>query len=167
MKGKGECEGESEDTGVVALPRRRKLPWKLQVVLTKCDVVERSVLGQRLTEIHDALGDGWLQGFDSNLPVLCTSLGRPGPAFRGKGDQKCLSFRDRHAGVVALQKELASLIPAPQHMYKPEKKGKKRLTFETAAGAEAAKAGMAGGGGGIRKGGVPMNQRRPRSGAKS
>jgi len=95
------------------LVRKRKirLPWKLQIVLTKCDLVERHELAQRVLDIQDSLSDGWLKRFDSNLPIMCTSLARPGPSFRGNANLKCVSVRSRYAGLVQLQQQLSSLIP--------------------------------------------------------
>ena len=84
--------------------------WKLQLVLTKCDLVERRDLASNLLELQDSMSSVCLGAFDSNLPILLTSLARPGPAFRGRGNDKCLSFRPRYAGIRELQSELSTLM---------------------------------------------------------
>ena len=75
------------------------------MVLTKCDLVERKKLAQQMQYIIDHV-DSHAAGLASSLPVLCTSLRRPGPAHKVK--RKGL----RLAGVELLRKELAGLIPA-------------------------------------------------------
>jgi GTP-binding protein EngB required for normal cell division len=85
-----------------------KLPWKLQIVLTKCDLVERTLLARRLGEVDKALSDGMLKHFGSNLPTMCVGLARPGP---GRGLLKSINDRARHAGIPQLRAELASLLP--------------------------------------------------------
>lgn len=72
-----------------------KVTWKLQICLTKCDLVDRLDLARRIQDVEDSLGS-WLPTSNyinaSNLPILYVS---------GK-DRK---------GIIQLQHELASLIP--------------------------------------------------------
>ena len=73
----------------------QNLTWKLQIVLTKCDLVERSVLARRVQEIREDVIKSFPylgKGGHTSLPVMMIS-GRYGN------------------GIVELQKELAPLVP--------------------------------------------------------
>lgn len=70
----------------------RALSWKLQVVLTKCDLVERSELARRVHLVREQLGHSFSALRVSSMPVLMLS------ALEGRG-------------VVELHKDLASLVP--------------------------------------------------------
>lgn len=69
-----------------------RVSWKLQVILTKCDLVERSELARRVHLTREQLSDSLPFLRTSNMPVLMVSA---------------LESR----GVVELHKELASLVP--------------------------------------------------------
>lgn len=62
----------------------------LQIVLTKCDLVDATDLARRVKQVQDDLDDV-LRRQTSRLPVLLTSA-------------------TRHNGILAVQKELASLV---------------------------------------------------------
>lgn len=64
--------------------------WKLQVVLTKCDLVERAMLARRILVVRKQVQDNF---YGSDLPVMMVS------ALSG-------------LGIVELQKELSALIPS-------------------------------------------------------
>jgi hypothetical protein len=81
----------------------QNLSWKLQIVLTKCDLVERSVLARRVHEIREDV----IRSFpylgkngQTSLPVMMIS------GLYGNG-------------IIELQKELASLIP-PKEVKPPQ-----------------------------------------------
>jgi GTP-binding protein EngB required for normal cell division len=64
--------------------------WKLQVVLTKCDLVERAMLARRIAAVREQVRANF---YDSELPVMMvSSIAR--------------------LGVVELQKELSALVPS-------------------------------------------------------
>eukprot|EP00603_Paraphysomonas_imperforata_P007175 CAMPEP_0114426814 /NCGR_PEP_ID=MMETSP0103-20121206/8003_1 /TAXON_ID=37642 ORGANISM="Paraphysomonas imperforata, Strain PA2" /NCGR_SAMPLE_ID=MMETSP0103 /ASSEMBLY_ACC=CAM_ASM_000201 /LENGTH=351 /DNA_ID=CAMNT_0001595809 /DNA_START=418 /DNA_END=1473 /DNA_ORIENTATION=- len=70
----------------------RAISWKLQVVLTKCDLVERSELARRVQLVREQLAHSFPALRVSNMPVLMLS------ALEGRG-------------VVELHRDLASLVP--------------------------------------------------------
>jgi len=67
--------------------------WKLQIVLTKCDLVERLDLCRRLQLLRESLKEQLGVFFDEDLPIVP------------------LSGLERR-GVLQLQQQLASLVPA-------------------------------------------------------
>lgn len=71
---------------------RRALSWKLQVVLTKCDLVERSELARRVHLVREQLDHRFTTLRVSSMPVLMLS------ALEGRG-------------VLELHRDLASLVP--------------------------------------------------------
>ena len=98
-------EEEEEEEEVIPF-RKHSLSWKLQIVLTKCDLLERKVLARTLQETMDNL-DQLTLGLagSTNLSVLCTSLKRPGPSHRIDKKGK------RYSGLDPLRRELAALLP--------------------------------------------------------
>lgn len=62
--------------------------WKLQIVLTKCDLVERMDLARRVTAVREQIRSHF---FDEDIPVMMVSA--------AKG-----------LGIVELQRELAALV---------------------------------------------------------
>jgi hypothetical protein len=70
---------------------RSGIHWKLQIVLTKCDLVERDDLARRISIIHREISEA-LPGFSNMLPIMTVS-----------GLER--------KGILELQKELAALIP--------------------------------------------------------
>lgn len=68
----------------------RRVTWKLQIVMTKCDLVERTELARRLQVVSRGMSD-LLPGFSSSLPIVVVS---------GK----------ERRGVLDLQKELSALV---------------------------------------------------------
>jgi GTP-binding protein len=62
----------------------------IQIVLTKCDLVEATELARRFTKVQQDVNDS-LRRQPSNLPVLLTSA-------------------SRHNGILTVQKELAGLV---------------------------------------------------------
>ena len=70
---------------------RAGIHWKLQIVLTKCDLLERADIARRITVIRNELTDA-LPGFSNMLPIMTVS-----------GLER--------KGIIELQKELASLVP--------------------------------------------------------
>lgn len=97
----GEEEGSSRPSGKPgssltkksrASVNSRALSWKLQVVLTKCDLVERSELARRVHLVREQLVHSFPALRVSSMPVLMLS------ALEGRG-------------VVELHKDLASLVP--------------------------------------------------------
>lgn len=78
-----------------------KFGWKLQICLTKCDMVERQELARRMRLIGDSMNEK-LPGFGSSLSVMAVS-----------GREK--------KGVLDLQRELAALVPPrPDDPNKPK-----------------------------------------------
>ena len=71
--------------------KRYSFGWKLQLVLTKSDLVERFDLARRIQLLNQKMSE-LLPGFSSSLPIL---------AISGK----------ERKGVVELQRELAALVP--------------------------------------------------------
>ena len=100
-----EEETKEEEEKVIPF-RKHSLSWKLQVVLTKCDLLERKALALKLQETMDNL-DKLTLGLagSTNLSVLCTSLKRPGPSHRVNKKGK------RFSGLDPLRRELAALLP--------------------------------------------------------
>lgn len=72
---------------------RSNIHWKLQIVVTKCDMVDRLELARRIQIISDTASE-MLPGFGSPLPIIAVS---------GKFGN----------GIVELKKELGSLVPCP------------------------------------------------------
>jgi GTP-binding protein len=72
--------------------KKSDITWKLQVVLTKCDLVERSELARRVQLVREQLSDSFPSLRISNMPVLMLS------ALEGRG-------------VAELHRDLASLVP--------------------------------------------------------
>lgn len=73
----------------------KKLSWKLQVVFTKCDTIERRLLCKKMMLLEEEmrkLFPAWL--FDGDMPVIG------------------VSGLERH-GILALQRELAALVAQP------------------------------------------------------
>jgi GTP-binding protein EngB required for normal cell division len=66
--------------------------WRLQIVLTKCDMVSRDELARRANEIQDSLRDRLASIALSNLPIVMVS-----------GLER--------KGIIDLHRELASLVP--------------------------------------------------------
>lgn len=72
---------------------RSNIHWKLQIVVTKCDLVDRLELARRIQIISDTASE-MLPGFGTPLPIIAVS---------GKFGN----------GIVELKKELGSLVPCP------------------------------------------------------
>ena len=85
------------------------------MVLTKCDLVQRVDLARRVVLVREQLSD-FLIREPSSLPVMLVSA-RAGVGFNnirssgGKGGEE--STTTPMGGVLELQRELASLVPAP------------------------------------------------------
>lgn len=82
----------------------RHLGWKLQIVLTKCDLVERTELCRRIASISDVVQERVPALYHSMLPTLALSA-------------------KQLRGIEEIQRELAALVPpiwegAPNY-YKP------------------------------------------------
>jgi hypothetical protein len=81
----------------------QNLSWKLQIVLTKCDLVERSILARRVQEIREDVIKSFPyfgKGGHTALPVMMIS------GLHGNG-------------IVELQKELSPLVPPRDPMNSP------------------------------------------------
>jgi hypothetical protein len=73
--------------------------WRLQVVLTKCDMVSRDDLARRAQEVQDSLRDKLASIALSNLPIIMVS-----------GLER--------KGIIDLHRELASLVPRKEKTVK-------------------------------------------------
>lgn len=74
--------------------RSLRLPWKLQIVLTKCDLVDRIELARRIKLVRNQVSEA-LPGFGNQLQVIPLSS-------------------EQRRGIVDLQKELSALVkPKP------------------------------------------------------
>ena len=69
-----------------------KMPWKLQVILTKCDLVERVDLARRVQLMKDEISEKFSFLKTANMPILMVSA-------------------QENKGIVELHKDLASLVP--------------------------------------------------------
>lgn len=84
-----DCLAALSETGQ---KRRHKLvQWTMQIVLTKCDMVERSELARRMQLLRQDI-DALLPGFEATIAIIPVS---------GKHKK----------GIIELQKELAALVP--------------------------------------------------------
>lgn len=81
-------DGQRKDEALRGL--KVNMRWKLQVVLTKCDLVDRADLARRIQLVADELSEA-LPGLGNMLPIIPVC-----------GQDGC--------GVIELQKELASLV---------------------------------------------------------
>jgi GTP-binding protein EngB required for normal cell division len=91
---------------ISASERRAGIHWKLQIVLTKCDLVPRADLARRCVIIRNELTEA-LPGFSNMLPIMFVS-----------GNEL--------KGIVELQRELASLVRTPASQTKnPSSTGSK------------------------------------------
>jgi hypothetical protein len=92
---------------------KKSIFWKLQVVLTKCDLVERSDLARRIRKTQDEINEA-LPGFGNMLPIMTVS-----------------SVENK--GIVELQRELASLVTskAPPPKSAPPSIPREPITPET------------------------------------
>ncbi|CAB9503621.1 GTP-binding protein EngB [Seminavis robusta] len=88
-------------------PTKRKMP-PIQIVLTKCDLVQRDDLARRVVQVRRGLSDV-LRRETSALPVLLVSA-RAGVGFNNIRPRGGHVTRAR-GGVLELQKELAALVP--------------------------------------------------------
>ena len=86
------------------------MQWKLQIVFTKCDLVERMELARRL-QIMNTSWSEVLPGFVSSLPILA------------------VSGKDRN-GVLELQKELAAVVPPKEEDPKKIAKYERHLALK-------------------------------------
>ncbi|KAL9180987.1 hypothetical protein ACHAXT_009792 [Thalassiosira profunda] len=84
---------------------KRELP-PIQLVLTKCDLVKQPDLARRVVVVREQLSD-FLIREPSSLPVMLVSA-RAGLGFNNVRGETPLG------GVLELQRELASLVPAPR-----------------------------------------------------
>ena len=83
-----------------------KMP-PIQLVLTKCDLVEQADLARRIVQARDQLSECLIRE-TSRLPIMLVSA-RAGPGQRPYG------------GILELQKELAALVPAPAPLPKVDR----------------------------------------------
>lgn len=81
-----------------------KLP-PIQLVLTKCDLVEQAELARRVVQVKEQLSDCLIRE-PSQLPIMLVSA-RAGVGYNNLVGQKV------SGGVLELQKELAALVPTP------------------------------------------------------
>jgi GTP-binding protein EngB required for normal cell division len=72
-----------------------KIKWHLQIVLTKCDLMERMELARRMQQIRESIDDLLPGNLSTNLQVMALS-----------------SIENR--GIMELQKELTGLVPPPK-----------------------------------------------------
>ena len=82
--------GDPFITPVIEKKKMEKPSWKLQIVLTKCDLVERADIARRVQIIRDELSE-FFPRLGSNLPMMLVS------------GHEC-------KGIVELQKDLAALV---------------------------------------------------------
>ena len=85
---------------------RRDLP-PMQIVLTKCDLVEQLDLARKVVEVKESFSNV-LKREPSSLPVMLVSA-KPGIGYNNLSRKQ-----DRmYGGILQLQRELASLVPTP------------------------------------------------------
>eukprot|EP01032_Pedospumella_encystans_P023849 gene23849-26987_t len=85
----------------------RYLGWKLQIVLTKCDLVDRPELCRRITDVSRTVSDKLPALYHSMLPVLALSA-------------------QEKKGVAEMQRDIAALVP-PRWEEDPDIKKNKEL----------------------------------------
>lgn len=85
----------------------RYLGWKLQIVLTKCDLVDRPELCRRITDVSRTVSDKLPALYHSMLPVLALSA-------------------QEKKGVQEMQRDIAALVP-PRWEEDPDIKKNKEL----------------------------------------
>ena len=79
------------------------LPFPIQIVLTKCDLVSQSDLARRVTQVRQQLSD-MIRREPGQLPVMLVSA-RPGVGFNNVDPKNHVA----RGGILELQKELAAL----------------------------------------------------------
>jgi len=102
--------GSSLDERVTEKSKRRveikSLP-PIQVVLTKCDLVQQKDLARRVVQVKRQLSDSLVRESKGALPVMLVS------AKAGLGYNNIRGSRAR-GGILELQRELASIAPRPK-----------------------------------------------------
>eukprot|EP00601_Ochromonadales_sp_CCMP2298_P026326 CAMPEP_0173278520 /NCGR_PEP_ID=MMETSP1143-20121109/4661_1 /TAXON_ID=483371 /ORGANISM="non described non described, Strain CCMP2298" /LENGTH=528 /DNA_ID=CAMNT_0014215691 /DNA_START=67 /DNA_END=1651 /DNA_ORIENTATION=- len=94
-EGKGEVEGAdalASLTGKEIKQLSQQLGWKLQIVLTKCDLVDRNELCRRIDQVTLEVSEKLPALYHSMLPVVALSA-------------------MKRRGLITLQKELAAMVP--------------------------------------------------------
>ena len=89
------------------LPSRKNLP-PLQIVLTKCDLVEQSDIAKRIVEVKECYSN-LLKREPSTLPVMLVSA-KPGIGYNNMNHNQDKMM----GGILQLQRDLASLVPRPR-----------------------------------------------------
>jgi GTP-binding protein len=79
------------------------LPFPIQIVLTKCDLVDQIDLARRVAQVRQQLSD-LLRREPGQLPVMLVSA-RPGVGFNNVDPNHHVA----RGGILELQKELAAL----------------------------------------------------------
>ena len=79
------------------------IPFPIQIVLTKCDLVSQSDLARRVTQVRQQLSD-LIRREPGQLPVMLVSA-RPGVGFNNVDPKHHVA----RGGILELQKELAAL----------------------------------------------------------
>jgi len=96
---------------------KRNLP-PIQVVLTKCDLVQQKDLARRVVQVKRQLSESLIRESKGNLPIMLVS------AKAGLGYNNIRGSRAR-GGILELQRELASIAPRSKlvmHRNKTRKK---------------------------------------------
>ena len=81
------------------------IPFPIQIVLTKCDLVTQTDLARRVTQVRQQLSD-LIRREPGQLPVMLVSA-RPGVGFNNVDPRHHVA----RGGILELQKELAALAP--------------------------------------------------------
>jgi hypothetical protein len=98
---------------------RRRPSWKLQIVLTKCDLVERGHLVRRVTALRSQLQETLREVLSSPPVDALPPVRALEPLARSRLPVLMVSAKEG-GGLVPLQKELAALCTdTPRHGHKP------------------------------------------------
>ena len=86
--------------------KKYTLPFPIQIVLTKCDLVTQSDLARRVTQVRQQLSDT-IRREPGQCPIMLVSA-RPGVGFNNVDPRRHVS----RGGILELQQELAALAPS-------------------------------------------------------
>ncbi len=86
--------------------KKNTLPFPIQIVLTKCDLVTQSDLARRVTQVRQQLSDT-IRREPGQCPVMLVSA-RPGVGFNNVDPRRHVA----RGGILELQQELAALAPS-------------------------------------------------------
>jgi GTP-binding protein len=92
------------------------LPFSIQIVLTKCDLVLQTDLARRVTLVRQQLSDILRREPSTYLPIMLVSA-RAGIGYNNVDPRKCVT----RGGIYELQKELATLAQ-PRTIHSSSKK---------------------------------------------